>query len=187
MKLLSKFAKCQNLSIWQQIQKGVTMFDIRIRPYTLEVAHGLVEYNCNVRDVFETLEVYAQSTDTPIYVRLCLENKTSGNRDEEIQWFKNKFKQYVEEYPDIHFCGGYVKHPWEKVIEVEDPDYVEAYWTFMNFTNEHTTFGKIKKFIKNLFTLNPEYHAKKDNREHVVKYYNTDKYVMLDFIEYELY
>lgn len=184
MRLLNRFSQCQTKTIEEQLELGVRMFDIRIRPYTHTISHGIVEYEGNVSEILSYLNRWVDEHDEAIFVRLCLENKSSDDRNAEIQWFKEQFKLYKEYYPYLHFCGGCAKHPWEKIVECEDPSYVEMYWTFLNFINPYLTLNqKIRRVLTNILHFNPKYWAIKDNKNYKVEYSDKDTYLMLDFVE----
>lgn len=190
-KLINFTAKCQSHDIQTQYIDGVRLFDIRLRrdwvscysnDYDAISAHGLIEYkNIVIADVLDYLNSKSTKED-PVYVQLNLENfKYDGDRD--YVWFRELFKKCAETYQNLIFCGGYVKHPWHKIIDCEDPTIDQKNWEFMDFTWQPTMKEKIKRFFVNLFHFSPKYWAKKNNQE----YKSTGTYadfLMLDYIQY---
>lgn len=190
-KLINFTAKCQSHDIQTQYIDGVRLFDIRLRrdwvscysnDYDAISAHGLIEYkNIVIADVLDYLNSKSTKED-PVYVQLNLENfKYDGDRD--YVWFRELFKKCAETYQNLIFCGGYVKHPWHKIIDCEDPTIDQKNWEFMDFTWQPTTTEKIKRFFVNLFHFSPKYWAKKNNQEYKSTGTSAD-FLMLDYIQY---
>lgn len=190
-RLIASTAKCQSLDIQSQYEYGVRLFDIRLRRailssitsvYDVESAHGMISYNIDPWDVLYYLDTKSTDED-PVYVQLNLENLKS-EEDRDLVWFKDVFKVYEEKYPNIRFCGGYMKHPWRKVIDCVDPTIEQRNWEFLNFTYmEDTKWNRIKQFFKNVFHFSPKYWANKDNQKY--KEQGTDKeFLMLDYVQY---
>lgn len=190
-KLINFTAKCQSHDIQTQYIDGVRLFDIRLRrdwiscysnDYDAISAHGLIEYkNIVIADVLDYLNSKSTKED-PVYVQLNLENfKYDGDRD--YVWFRELFKKCAETYQNLIFCGGYVKHPWRKIIDCEDPTIDQKNWEFMDFTWQPTTTEKIKRFFVNLFHFSPKYWAKKNNQEYKSTGTSAD-FLMLDYIQY---
>lgn len=188
-RLINFTAKCQSYDVMAQYDKGVRLFDIRVRrrelsypsSYNAVSAHGLITYNVYVFDVLGWLN-QKSTKDDPVYVQLNLENLKS-EEDRDFYWFKELFNEYSESFSNIVFCGGYVKHPWHKIIDCEDPSIDQKNWEFFNYQNQPTTWGKIKCFFSNLLHFCPRYWAKKDNQK-----YKSDgtsaEFLMLDYIQY---
>lgn len=184
MKILNPFARCQSLSIEEQYNRGVRMFDIRVRPHTEEAAHGLVTYDVDVDKVLIWLDVMAKSEHTEIYIRLCCENNVSDLSECDAIWFKKYWEDCVLSYPNLHFCGGYIKKGWHKLIDVRDPKYLELYRTFNVYKAKNGWKNKLKSIWKYVKHPLPKYWAKKDNAEYIEECGDYDGYLMLDFIEY---
>ena len=190
-KLINFTAKCQSHDIQTQYTNGVRLFDIRLRrdwiscysrEYDAIAAHGLIEYrDIIIPDVLDYLNEKS-TKDDPIYVQLNLENlKYDGDKD--YVWFKELFKKCTETYQNLIFCGGYVKYPWHKIIDCEDPSICQKNWEFFNYKDQSTTRKKIKCFFSNLLHFTPEYWAKKNNQKYKSDGTSAD-FLMLDFVQY---
>lgn len=193
-RLINFTSQCQSYDIPTQYEYGVRLFDIRLRfKYpTINIpecyatsGHGLVDYPENVNSVLSYLNSLSTDED-PIYVFLCLENKKC-EEDKDFLKFKRAVKSYQKRYENLHFCGGFVKHPWRKLIDVGDPDdqpiIEQRNWEFLNFTYDVPIKEKIKRFFANLFHFSPRYWAKKNNKKY--KSAGTSaEFLMLDFVQY---
>lgn len=178
MRLLNPFAKCQSLSIEDQYNKGVRMFDIRVKPFTEEVAHGIVSYKVDVHEILDWLNNHY--SDGRVYIRLCCEN--SKYDSDIIKWFKAFFTDCMKKYPNLQFCGGYIKTGWTKVIEVKDPEYLELYRTFNVYKAKQGWKNKLKSIVQYILHPFPKYWAEKDNEQYIKQYQDYDSFIMLDFI-----
>ena len=181
--MLNPFAKCQNLSIEEQYNNGVRMFDVRVRPHTGEAAHGLVTYDVDVDKVLAWLDVMAKSEHTEIYIRLCCENNVSDLGEWDDEWFRWYWKDCKAKYKHLNFCGGYMKKGWFKLIDCKDPEYLELYRTFNVYKAKNGWKAKLKSIWEYIKHPLPEYWAKRDNAEYLEEYENYNGYLMLDFIE----
>lgn len=187
-KLINFTAKCQLYDIEAQYQKGVRLFDIRVRrddssygAYSAKSGHGLITYNICIIDVLYVLDSLSTKED-PVYIQLNLENRKQ-EEDKDFIWFEELFKTFAKDYSNLIFCGGYAKHPWRKIVDCEDPTIDQKNWEFMNFKWQPTTKEKIKRFFANLFHFSPKYWAKKDNQKYKSAGTSAD-FLMLDFIQY---
>lgn len=190
-KLINFTSKCQSYDIEAQYKEGVRLFDIRVRRkyakncwncicYTMS-GHGVISYEVMVENILCKLNELSTKED-PIYIQLNLEN-LKREEDVDFYWFKELFDQYKTEYSNLIFCGGYVKHPWHKIIDCEDPTIDQKNWEFMDFTWQPTMKEKIKRFFVNLFHFSPKYWAKKNNQEYKSTGTSAD-FLMLDYIQY---
>lgn len=179
-RIFNPFAKCQSLTIEEQWDAGVRMFDIRVRPHSGEAAHGLISYDVDVKKIFEYLN---QKGD--IVVRLCCEDSALYSYgvifDED--WFRYYFAQCVHDYPNITFCEGYMKRGWRKIINVNDVDYIEKYRTFNHYMSENGWRDKLKSILEYICHPFPKYWAEKDNTNYRRMCKGYDGYVMMDFVE----
>lgn len=184
--MLNPFARCQSLSIEEQYNMGVRMFDIRVRPHTGEAAHGLVTYDVDVDKVLIWLDVMAKSEHTTIYIRLCCEDLCISNYNDgyELLWFADYFEHCEQTYRNIKFCGGYMKSGWTKVINVRDPEYLELYRTFNVYKSHHGWKNKLKSIVEYICHPTPKYWARKDNAGYIEEHKDYQGYIMLDFVEY---
>ncbi len=188
-KLINFTAQCQNIDVVSQYEKGVRLFDIRIKRddwsteflHGTKPAHGIVEYDIDPASQLYELSRLATEED-PVYIMLSIENDKDF---EDFAWFKRVYDTCKEDFDKLIFCGGYAKHPWRQIIfEDNTPTIEHKYWEFLNFTYTDTTkWGKIKLFFKNLFHFKPKYWAKKNNKQYIKE--GTDKdFLMLDFVHY---
>lgn len=187
-KLINFTSKCQLYDIETQYFKGVRLFDIRVRrddsfcgAYSAKSGHGLITYDIYIVDVLYVLDSMSTKED-PVYIQLNLENR-KWEEDKDFIWFEELFKTFAKDYPNLIFCGGYVKHPWHKIIDCEDPTIDQKNWEFMDFTWQPTMKEKIKRFFVNLFHFSPKYWAKKNNQKYKSTGTSAD-FLMLDYIQY---
>lgn len=123
--LVIPFSRTQNKTIQQQLDAGVHMFDIRIKPYKnkYHVGHGLFTTKRTVEDILQQINDNSNSEDLS-YVLLTYEGKLCTNDE------TNNFKDYVNDlkkkYNNIIFGEVAVKYTdddlivdW-KVIEMPD-------------------------------------------------------------------
>ena len=71
------FARCQRATLWQQMENGARVFDLRVRfdrVGNLVPCHGLVEFEADVPAVIALLE------NAGCCYRVVLENKLGGRR-----------------------------------------------------------------------------------------------------------
>lgn len=184
MRLLNPFAKCQSLSIEEQYNRGVRMFDIRVRPHTEEAAHGLVTYNVKIKSILTWLNLKAFGQDERIYIRLCCENNSSELSEWDDEWFRWFWQDCKGKYKHLNFCGGYMKKGWFKLIDCKDPEYLELYRTFNVYKSKSGWKDKLKSIVDYICHPLPQYWAKKDNAKYIEEQENYKGFVMLDFVEY---
>lgn len=119
---LAWIARCQDMTIEEQLQYGVRYFDIRVK-FRNNIAisgHGLMDYDIPVytvlRDINKT-PVSPTSSNTPITARLVLEDR-KGNSD--------RFREFVSNcqarFPDLRIIGGWRKSPFEQIVPGMDAD-----------------------------------------------------------------
>ena len=114
-KLIRWTAKCQGLSIQEQYDLGARYFDIRIRPGKrgITVWHGVVEFEVDLREIFEYL-----NTKGNCIVRLVLENRKweRGKKLETmIGWLESVHKVLKRDYPMIEWYTVGSKNPWNLI------------------------------------------------------------------------
>lgn len=106
MKPLAFIARCQRESLYRQYQKGVRLFDLRVRfdknrlPI---ICHGLIEYDRGRNTIDGALTLLNHKADC--YVRVVLE--TSKPDDFQIECFRNWCLLLTCEYRNIKF-GNYI-------------------------------------------------------------------------------
>lgn len=184
MKILNPFAKCQSLSIEEQYNRGVRMFDIRVRPHTGEAAHGLITYDVDIDKVLTWLNERAQAEHTEIYIRLCCENNVSDLSEWDDDWFRWFWQDCKSKYKHLNFCGGYMKKGWFKLIDCKAPEYLELYRTFNVYKAKQGWKAKLRSIVEYILHPTPKYWAKKDNAEYIEEYEDYNGFIMLDFVEY---
>ena len=184
MKILNPFAKCQSLSIEEQYNRGVRMFDIRVRPHTEEAAHGLVTYDVDIPLTLGWLNTRAEETKEKVYIRLCCENNVSLWSEWDEVVFTEYWNFCNNKYKHLTFCGGYMKKGWFKLIDCKDPEYLELYRTFNVYKAKQGWKNKLKSIWQYICHPTPEYWAKKDNAEYIEEYEDYNGFIMLDFVEY---
>ena len=180
MRLLGFTAKCQTLSIKEQIDAGVRYFDIRVRwnknERAFKPAHGPITFDCSIYDALGQIEMVFG------YVRIILEQNGERKDQDVIDYnFKNFCREIEDRYPNIRYQYAVRKYDWKelysftnrKLLTVEDK-YSSTTGLFWNKTG---------KFIDKIDDLWPWLYAKLHNRDIFVKA-DTDKQVLLiDFVE----
>ena len=149
-------ARCQSLTLEQQYDKGVRLFDIRIKIVnnTLYSGHGIATYKVDFDAIFSFMHDKGDCT-----VRIILE---SGN--------DTRFRIFVEYlmkiYQNIEYTGGQRKRDWKKLVNFPESDITHLYWMY-------------KKWWMIPF---PYWYAKKYNKENQ-RYLNDSSWSMFDFIK----
>lgn len=152
-------ARCQSLTIEQQYERGVRLFDIRLKWSKKHQdwisGHGIATYNVNIWQILSYLDFKQGCT-----VRIILEK---GN---ELEFIRD-VKEFINVFPDIEFICGRKKKGWVKLLpELPETDMNHLYWT-------HERWWKIPF---------PYLYAKKHNKENQ-GYLNETVWSMFDFIE----
>lgn len=73
----------------------------------------------------------------------------------------------MKKYPNLQFCGGYIKTGWTKVIEVKDPEYLELYRTFNVYKAKQGWKNKLKSIAQYILHPFPKYWAEKYNEQYI--------------------
>lgn len=172
-------SQCQDLSIKEQLDKGVKVFNFQVTYYMGEwhFSHGLCVYKEKLKDAIDLLYEHA-TEENPIYFQLYLDKNFFLGQN------KEKFRELVLE--ELQFtCGkklpvkmlnawieGTDEYPYKSGIKI---DLIEKYWTM--------TWGKNygKNWIDRLPL--PKRHAKKYNSQYKSDCKDKCKYLMLDFFE----
>lgn len=164
-------ARCQSLSIEEQYNKGIRLFDIRIsydKDKTPEFRHGCIAYKGNV---YETLK-WLNSQNTPIKIRILLEENTESFLKEVL--FIKDINTFVNSFPNLTFYEGRRKFDWKKLVDLPDLEVVQLVSSMQ---------GTI------LDDLWPWIYAKLYNKKNIKLYSEDYKYIidhvpiLLDFIE----
>ena len=173
--LLNLFSRCQTLSIKEQLEKNVRVFNLQVAYYKGEwvFSHGLCIYKEKLFDAIEVMREYSEKHNCEIYYQLYLDkNFLIGQNETEFQILIDLLKSYLRQ-SKIHMLK--YKIEGRKSVTFQTIDLEEHYWTL--------GWAKLNK--KNIFNFIPllKRHAKKYNREYIenCKY----NYLMLDYIEIE--
>lgn len=179
------FAQCQDLNIYEQLRRGVRIFDARLvikpcnnfKDYEVFFGHGIVTYKDDVWFTFKYIDDYAKDHKVTVYVRVLLERGSEES-------FENYVNSITKRFTHINFIGGQRKKDWKKVVDL--PGYpVELMERYAAMPSEKkSAFSK----INNLF---PKLYAKRHNLQSYYEYMsnpaNEKKVLMLDFIEIGYY
>lgn len=193
-KLLNFTSKCQDLSIEEQFNLGVRLFDIRIVDCDINkrTRHGIVEYDITPKEAIDILTELAKENKINIFIYINSESELTT--DTQIQAFKillDELKENACEY--VKICGGYTKPGWKKVVDCTNPTIYERHWEFLNFT--YCCNNKLIGILNNIIHFSPKYWAKKYNNsirhefetdfDGLYKYmgYTETGILMLDFFE----
>lgn len=162
-------AKCQSLTIQEQYNLGIRLFDIRIsydKDNNPEFRHGSMAFK---GDVYKTLE-WLNSQGCPIKIRILLEEKKESTLRETL-FIKdiNKFKSI---FLNLTFYEGRRKFDWKQIIELPTLDIIQLVSSMDN------------NIINDIW---PWLYAKLHNKKHIKQYsdyykYNT-KPILLDFVD----
>ena len=171
-------SQCQNLSIKEQLDKGVKVFNLQVVWYNGDwhFSHGLCVYKEKLKDAISLMNDYSTENNR-IYFQLYLDKNFFLGQN------KDKFHDLVNEL--IYICG-----PLQKVILlnawIEGSDIrpyssgislnlVEKYWTKSWAKNNSKTW--VDKLPL------PKRHAEIYNSKYKSEYKDKVDYLMLDFFE----
>lgn len=159
-------AKCQSLPLYEQYNKGVRMFDIRVsfnKDNQPIFKHGIMEFEGDVYNVLS----YLNSFKDTIYIRTILEENKYDYHKEELFI---EFCEVIEKtFKNLKFFAGNRKYDWMVLyrFKTKDPN-IEQPISSMNGSK--------------LNSLWPWLYAKLHNK----KSYNKakkNKWILMDFIE----
>jgi hypothetical protein len=170
-------SKCQDLSIKEQLDRGVKVFNLQVVWYKGEwhFSHGLCVYKEKLKDAISLMNDYA-TEETRIYFQLYLDKNFFLGQNED------RFYDLIEEL--IVPCGPTQKvvllNAWiEGKIHIYNSGIniglIEKYWTL-----SWSKFNS-KSWIDRLPL--PKRHAKIYNSQYKSEYKDKAKYLMLDFFE----
>lgn len=119
MKLIAFTARCQSDNIVEQYTyDGVRCFDLRVRFKDNKpiVAHGIIEYDINEKDLFESLEYLNLKGD--VFVRILHEVRTKKQYTEEaVENFVDFIIKLQTRFTNIRFWCGKNLYNWETDYE----------------------------------------------------------------------
>lgn len=163
MKLFNWIAKCQDLTLYQQYCEGIRVFDFRIaydKYGNPEFAHGLVKYRSGRINHYLK---YINDTLDKCVVRIILESEKNNG----IKLFKNNVNNWIRLYKNITFIQGNSKKNWNKIVNLKD------------FDGEQLVSSMKGKGLLRIF---PRLYAIINNNRNRIKYKNTNKIYLMDFI-----
>lgn len=172
--LLNLFSRCQSLSIQEQLEKNVRVFNLQVAFYKNEwvFSHGLCIYKEKLFDALEVMREYSEKHNCDIYYQLYLDkNFLIGQNETEFEILVNLLKSYSEKNRVLmltNLVEGKGKFECIRRIDLE-----EHYWTL----------GWAKANKQNWFNFLPllKRHAKKYNKKYIEECKH--EYLMLDYIE----
>lgn len=165
MKPFKWIARCQNLTIEEQFEKGIRLFDIRIaydNYYYPEFKHGLISYKGKVYKYLKWLN----EQNVPIKIRLILEITSKDSTAEEL--FQIDFKEIQKQYPNLIFYEGRRKYDWQQLLDLPTLEPLQLVSSMDN------------KWYNDLL---PILYAKKHNKKNLEKYKDYKDPILLDFID----
>lgn len=162
-------AKCQNMTIDEQLDAGIRMFDLRIS-YNIDLIpqfkHGLIAFRGNVESILNHLNNFKE----PIYVRFILEvNSTDQDLYIKEKYFEIDCKRWEHIYPNLKFFCGRRKYDWKQLYKFKLDD--------LNIDQYVSSMQKI-----GIFKVWPWLYAKLYNKKNI-KETNDQKWSLFDFIE----
>lgn len=98
-------AKCQNLSISEQLNTGIRFLDIRGRHYknAFEIHHGVKYQKINFTDVLNSCKTFlTQNPSETIIMSLKEEHTPEGN----TRSYEATFDNYVQQFPGLFSLGN---------------------------------------------------------------------------------
>jgi hypothetical protein len=169
-------AKCQKLTLAEQVEQGVCYFDIRVRFQKDKVisGHGFLNYDIDVLAELAMLDSVAVST--PIFVHIMYENKLTGKNPtlEELTAFMENLKV---QYPHLTFLDSHIKKKYTLVLRGANAPINNVHQFFSDYQAQ--TFWDKLKGLRFPF---PAFYARRNNK----KYWNeldSTKINVFDFIE----
>jgi hypothetical protein len=172
MKPFNFIAKCQSLTLQEQWDLGIRVFDLRIgfdnflNPY---FCHGLMKYNMCPYKVFLDLNAHNEKC----YVRIILENSKK-----DLEKFPLKETAFIKLCSDIQevckniqFFGGIRKYDWAKLYNFKfDIDKKDEY-------SSNNSKGNL------WLSWFPWLYAKLHNKETIYNNIDSDKIIFMDFVK----
>ena len=171
-------SKCQDLTISEQLDMGVKVFNLQVTLYRDEwhFSHGLCIYEEKLLDALSLLKKYAKP-DCKIFFQLYLDKNFFLGQDKEK--FEKLLVDLRREYTDgdVLMISSWIEGKTSNPVRyVGTPlPLVEHYWT-LSWADIFSD-GVLDKLPL------PKYHAKKYNSTYKKVYKDFDGYLMLDFFE----
>lgn len=136
LNLIKIFWKCQSLTIKQQYECGVRVFDVRVKRYKNRWygGHGIYRAKYESFDTLDSLCKYFKYSYPDSYIRIYLEDKSESSKEIFLKEAKYVFIEHNNMIWEIgtHF-------PWQTY-----------------YKNDHLPFTEIKEYYCHLFNWNPD-------------------------------
>lgn len=169
MKPFMFMARCQNINIIEQYEKGVRCFDLHIKCKNdnLVIAHGFMIYDYSLDDLTNDLMFLNSKGDC--YVRVLHEVRNRSGWKRNTTWFKTKCAVLEYTFPNIKFWCGKNLYTWETDFKFGNNPSCEE---------KHSSVCS-PKLIDDWY---PKWFASKNNKK--IKKNRTDKDILLiDFVD----
>lgn len=173
MRPFSFIARCQQITIKQQYDMGIRLFDLRISFDNKGMpvfSHGMMDYKGNnIYNVAKFLNDMARLEMDVIHVRVILE------RDNDVldkDRFTTLCSMLEEKFRYVAFFDGRYKKTWETLYEFksEEPTYIDRY--------SSTTWKKWDDWLPWLYA---RLMNNKNKKIFIPK--NTFQYLFIDFVD----
>lgn len=185
-KVAKAWSKCQDLNLQEQIDKGITYFDIRIRPHgdnnEPHFCHNVIDYGLvDENTSFKLLnDAAAQSSEGLFYARITLDiREKPDNANALAEWFKSYVNGLKERYPNIKFDSIKIFWDWGNDLAEQSINVTEKHWSVVD-----------KKWWEYAIPL--RCFAKSHNSDFINDYKNSHSEeelktncLMIDYIEFE--
>lgn len=174
-------ARCQRVDYKEQINLGVTLFDLRIRFDKDDmpvICHGKVEYKHDYSFIYDMLEYCNKIGGMSIRVVLELDKK---NLYQEIL-FKSFCETIVERYKNIYFFGGNNRTDWECQYPIFNFKH-ELPALFHSYSSSTSLFTSSSIILKKIDDWIPIYYAKRFNHYMMNRELMENTYLFIDFID----
>jgi len=169
--------KCQSLNLKEQIEFGVTYFDIRVRFKKKKVisGHGVMNYDIDVLQALKQLDDHS-TDENPLYVRIMYESKPLC-KNPSIEEMKAFMAQLKQDYPCLIFTQCHIRNPYTLVETVNDVPLKDCYQFYKDYGAK-----TLWKKLKGLKLPNPKHYARKNNKNYRNEA-NNAAVCIFDFVE----
>lgn len=173
--LLNLFSRCQTLSIKEQLEKNVRLFNLQVAFYKGEwvFSHGLCIYKEKLFDALEVMREYSEKNNCDIYYQLYLDKNFLIGQN--VLEFKKLVNQLLIKYTSVKMRKAYVENKKTYVYNNTKDN--------INISEHYWSMGWAKNNAKSWIDYLPllKRHAKKYNKKYIEE--NKADYLMLDYIE----
>ncbi len=147
-------AKCQDKTIKEQLEAGVRLFDLRVKPYCnkgsynlgyplakiqeCHLGHGMCDYMMTLGEAFVTIEDFQKTMNARVYVLVTLEGKAYGMESR----FLHDVQVFASQFSGITLLEVNVKkpewtqlwrHPKSKVTYTKDYPLIKGWKVLLPF------------------------------------------------------